>query len=262
MQNKLDLQILSQTHFDSGALSGLGSVVHRMVQLGDHQLTILHGDNPVETTSLRVLASTQPSQPNIASAANAQAAAPSSQTELHVNLGQMVGNVGQLSAPIISTILEIAAQGYVLFHAPPASSGFAVLLNAPGTQNQPPAFDSRQLGNSDVYATTLLRPGLYSVTNANGGAKGQIRVAYPVIGDTPYRPPDPMDVQVTDQGFQPATIQLKPAQGVVFHIGNTRARIQIDLVEPDDGPKVSAAAVPESSKPSYRWEKPVPPDSK
>lgn len=262
MQNKFDLQILNQTHFDSGALSGLGAVVHRMMQPGDHQLTILHGDSPVESTSLRVLASSQLSQPDMKSATAAQASGPAPQMELHVNLGTAVGNVGQLSAPIISTLLEIAAQGYVLFHAPPASAGFAVLLNAPGTQNQPPAFDSRQLGNSDVYATTLLRPGLYSVTNATSGAKGQIRVAYPVVGDTPYRPPDPMDVQVTDQGFQPATIQLKPAQGVVFHIGNTRARIQIDLVEPDDGPKVSAAAVPESPKPVYRWEKPMPPENK
>src|SRR5262249_25222362 len=93
-------------------------------------------------------------------------------------------------------------------------------------------------------------------------AKGEIRVSYPVIGSTPYRPPDPVEVQVNAQGFQPNAIQLKPAQGLIFHVGSVSARIQIDLVEPDDGPPDRRRSPGEHGKPLYRWEKPELPQSK
>ena len=252
MNNIIDVQILTQTHFDSGALSGLGAVVHRVLQPGDHRLTVLRADNPIQAMSLRVLPP----------AAAAQPSATPQPSELHVNLGQVLGPLGRLAPQPPAANLEMPAQGYALFHAPPDEAGFAVQLHAPGTENQPPSFDSRQLDNTDVYATPLLRPGRYSVTNVATGAKGEIRVSYPVIGDKPYRPPDPFEVQVTDQGFQPASIQLKPAQGLIFRIGNTRARIQIDLVEPDDGPASGTGARPQGPRPMYRWEKPTSPEPK
>ena len=58
---------------------------------------------------------------------------------------------------------------------------------------------------------------------------------YPVIGDKPYRPPDPLNVEVRDGGFTPNAIELQPAQGIVFHV-QCSARIKIDLERPDDGP--------------------------
>ena len=62
-----------------------------------------------------------------------------------------------------------------------------------------------------------------------------------MISNTPYTPPDALAVQLDQNGFQPNGIQLKPAQGVMFHISNTQARIVIGLIEPDDGPaKVQA----------------------
>ena len=188
MNNIIDVQILTQTHFDSGALSGLGAVVHRVLQPGDHRLTVLRADNPIQAMSLRVLPP----------AAAAQPSATPQPSELHVNLGQVLGPLGRLAPRPPAANLEMPAQGYALFHAPPDEAGFAVQLHAPGTENQPPSFDSRQLDNTDVYATPLLRPGRYSVTNVATGAKGEIRVSYPVIGDKPYRPPDPFEVQVTD----------------------------------------------------------------
>ena len=131
-------------------------------------------------------------------------------------------------------------------------------------------FDSRQLGNGDIFATTMFRPGRYTVTNKVNNAQAQLRVSYPVISNTPYSPPEAFEVQLDQNGFQPNDIQLKPAQGIVFHISNTQARIAIDLVEPDDGPPPAQAHVqpqaipppaPGRILPDFRWVKPEPPET-
>ena len=161
-------------------------------------------------------------------------------------------------SPQMPDNLAVATHGYAVFHAAIGTeTGFAVQLHTAGARNQPPIFDSRQLHDGDVFSTTLLRPGRYSLTNVTTGSTGQIQVAYPVISDKPYSPPDPLDVQVNAQGFQPNVIQLKPAQGLIFRIGNVTARIKIDLVEPDDGPTAGPSG--QGRKPLYKWQKPAQP---
>jgi hypothetical protein len=249
-----NLQALTQTSFDSGSLGGLGTVVHRMQQTGDHQVKVLQADKLLQTFSLHVVAAT--AQP-----AAGPASAGAAPGQVQVDLSRAVASLGQLATSGIDD-LQLAASGYAVFHAPPGVTGFAVQLQAPGAPDKPPVFDSRQLQNGDIFAATLFRPGRYTLANSQGGAKGEVRVSYPVISDTPYVPPDPAQVQVTAQGFQPASIQLKPAQGLVFHVANTSARIQIALAEPDDGPVKPAPGPAPSRRPEHRWEKPAPPDTK
>jgi hypothetical protein len=55
------------------------------------------------------------------------------------------------------------------------------------------------------------------------------------VGKTPYRPPEPLQVEVTKDGFGKDSFPLSPGQGMVFRFA-TESRIQIRLVEPDDGP--------------------------
>jgi hypothetical protein len=43
----------------------------------------------------------------------------------------------------------------------------------------------------------LVRPGLYAVRNTLGKAEGRIVVTYPVVGERPYRPADPVGVLCT-----------------------------------------------------------------
>ncbi len=246
-----NLQALTQTSFDSGSLGGLGTVVHRVDQAGDHQVKVLQADRLMRSFSLHVVGGPGQLLANRATAPG----------QVNIDLSRAVGSLRQLS-PEEPENLVVAAAGYAVFHAPPGVTGFAVQLQAPGSGDKPPTFDSRQLRNGDLFAVTLFRPGRYSLTNAAGGAKGEVRVSYPVIGDTPYVPPDPAQVQVTAKGFQPGTIQLQPAQGLIFQISNTAARIQIELVEPDDGPAKPPAGQEGGRGPQYRWEKPVPPEQK
>ncbi|MHB8625275.1 MAG: hypothetical protein ACYDBJ_25460 [Aggregatilineales bacterium] len=250
MNNPINLQIFTQTSFDSGSLGGLGAVIHRFDQPGEHRITVLQAEKVIQTLGLKVtdIARQLPANAQPTSGA---APASSSPTAVHVDL-----------SGALSPIADLTPQSYALFHAPQGIGGFAVQIHASGVDNQPPIFDSRKLQSNDIFTVTLLRPGRYSLTNAGKLAKGEIRVSYPVIGATAYRPPDPVTVQVTAQGFHPHAIQLQPAQGLIFHIRDVAARIQIDLVEPDDGPGGAAGSPGGRPKPLYRWEKPVPPSSK
>jgi hypothetical protein len=245
MNTLANLQALTQTSFDSGSLGGLGVIVHRMDQAGDHQIKVFQAERLLQTYSLRVVG---PAAPNAG--------------QVNIDLSRALGRLNQLS-PRPPEDLLVAVSGYAVFHAPPGVSGLAVQLQAPGAKGQSPVFDNRQLKDGDIFAVTIFRPGRYSLTNTIGGAKGELRVSYPVVGDTPYVPPDPLQAQVTAQGFQPGSLQLQPAQGIVFTVSNTAARIQIDLVEPDDGPaKPGGPARPVTRGPSRNWQKPGPPQGR
>lgn len=258
MNIRFNLQALTQTSFDSGSLGGLGTVVHRIDQPGDHQVKVLQADRQIRIFSLRVVGAPGKPADSRAAPVATPAATPG---QVHIDLSRALGSFGQLS-PEEPGDLAVASAGYAVFHAPPGVSGFAAQLHAPGAGDKPPVFDSRKLQNGDLYAVSLFRPGRYSLSNTLGEAKGEVRVSYPVISDVPYTPPDPMQVQVTPKGFQPGSIQLQPAQGLVFNIGNTTARIQIELVEPDDGPSKPAGGKPARRGPQHRWEKPLPPETK
>ena len=53
MNNSINLQIFTQTHFDSGSLGGLGAVVHRFDLPGEHHITILQADKAIQTLRLK-----------------------------------------------------------------------------------------------------------------------------------------------------------------------------------------------------------------
>jgi hypothetical protein len=167
-------------------------------------------------------------------------------------------------------------KGYALFTSSRREGSYAIVAEGaargaepkqapgkPAPENQAGAerFDSRRLGPADLFAVTMIRPGTYALTNTLTGAKGRITVAYPTMGREPYRPPAPLTVQCTAQGFAPAAIDLQPAQGIVFRFA-VPSHIKIDLVEPNDGPgqvvqqEARPGAPPaEARRPVARWRK-------
>jgi hypothetical protein len=113
--------------------------------------------------------------------------------------------------------------------------------------------DTRRLGPRSMFAVTLVRPGRYALRNAITGAEATVVVTYPRVGDTPYRPPDPLEIQSGEQGFGASTFTISPAQGIVFRFA-VESRIQLDLVEPDDGPSGG------DKPPVVSFRRPRPPD--
>jgi hypothetical protein len=95
--------------------------------------------------------------------------------------------------------------------------------------------DTRRLGPRSLFAVTLVRPGRYRLVNALTGSEADVVVTYPKVGRTPYRPPAPLEIRCTAEGFGASRFTVSPAQGIIFRLA-TESRIQLDLVEPDDGP--------------------------
>jgi hypothetical protein len=215
----INQQWLNVTSFDSGAPSQGAAVVHRFGSPGEYRVTFLAGEASLAQTLLAVTHQTP-----------SKAAAPGHVT---LDLTKVAYPPTLGAATSQREHVVVSPDGYVSFTNSGKPTPFAVVVHPMGEKS--PAFDTRRLGPGDLFAVTLIRPGEYRVRNELEKAEGRIRVAYPVVGDRPYRPPEPLSVECGGQGFRPAQIDVKPAQGLIFQV-QTVARIRIDLTHPDDGP--------------------------
>jgi hypothetical protein len=219
MKGAINQQWLHLTSFDSGAPTGGAAVIHRFDTPGEYRVRFVHGEETLAQTVVAVggqAAETAPGPGHVT---------------LDLKTFARPASLG--STPPDRQRLVVRPQGYVSFTDSGQAKPFSVVAEA--ASGDGPGFDSRRLGPGDIFALTLLRPGKYSLVNELARSKGEITVEYPVVGKVPYRPPDPLSVDCTDRGFQPADITLKPAQGLIIHV-KTAARIKIELTQPDDGP--------------------------
>jgi len=220
---------LEQTRFDSAAPSGTAVVAHRFDDDGDYQLAVARGNTVVTTAQLSVVAGRRTATEE---AAAEPATAGRRRDAISVDVSQLLAPAGTPSE-----LPTVASAGWVsLTSTQPVPGHHMVVRRVKDAKPQRGSvFDSRRLDEPSVFAVTLLQPGRYSLENAIGGTKAEIVVSYPTPGARPYRPPAPLQVEVTEDGFGSQRISLAPAQGIVFRF-RTQSRIQIELVEPDEGP--------------------------
>jgi hypothetical protein len=221
MDALVNRQLLEQTTWDSGAPSGTAAVAHRFRSPGSYFATALLEDQVVGELELTVL-----ERPG-----GAEAEGPPRSAE--VDLGWVRRAMRERLHPGEGERSLVAQDGHVLFCNTGQATGYAVTVTRP--EGQEAVFDTRQLGEDDLFSVTMVRPGRYSVTNTLTGAEGGVTVAYPTVGERPYRPPDPASVVCNAGGFEPPSVDLQPAQGLIFRF-EVPSRIVITLVEPDDGP--------------------------
>jgi len=236
MKARINRQFLEQTSFDSSSPGELGVVVHQFDRPGEYVVTCREGKEIIDERRLSVTdeplkAAPGPNQVAINFGRNLRGFA-SSRT------GQSEG----AQAREQDQRQVLAANGFATFSTSDTSGDYEVTVElADGKGKKRELFNNRRLESNDTFAVTLVRPGKYSVENTIAKAKGEITVAYPKIEKRRYRPPSPISVQCTKRGFEPSSVDLKPAQGIIFRF-DIPSRIKIDLVKPDDGPKKSREA--------------------
>lgn len=244
MALRLNRMLFQQTDADSGALSMLGTVVHAVADVGHHLGTVYRGKEAVGEFTLRVEESGPP-QVHVDLAAQGLHGV----SKRHGSHGKGDGccDDDDAGGGHTDSTYAVAPGGHAVFHVSTGSGGYAVTLAQAGRSERPDerrergdgqsgVWDSRQLEPGDLFAVTLLRPGSYRVSDEGGRAEARLRLAYPERGKTAYRPPEPLHIAVSEDGFEPKDIQLQPLQGQVYEI-RAGARIAISLVDPDDGPQ-------------------------
>lgn len=233
MKARVNRNFLEQTSFDSGMPSGLGVVIHKFERPGQYEIALLRDDRVVQRMPLVVaeeVTGEEASQRRQTSS-GWEAEAPSSHVSMEMSQAALARPTSETARPY-----TVRAGGYMSFTAARHEDASAVVARSQQEGEREELFDSRRLDEGDMFAVTMIRPGRYDLRNTETEARGQITVAYPTVGDEPYRPPGPVAVDCTDQGFSMSDIDLMPAQGIIFRV-RTPSRIQIDLVEPDDGPQ-------------------------
>ena len=98
-------------------------------------------------------------------------------------------------------------------------------------------FDSRSLTDGDLFALALIEPTTYRLDSPGGSATGEIRVA-PIPPGTDLRTVAPVYVDATNEGFQPAQVNVHAGQGIVF-----RARGAKRIVITKSATRQSAGAI-------------------
>ena len=219
MTTSFDSNLFSQTDLDSGALTLLGVVVHSFREPGEYRGVVRRGTEPEAAFYISADSHSAVAQVNIDLATLAQSAGDSSGC----------GCGGEPNRFVVHP------KGHAVFHVSGGAGGYNVHVRKAEEDRKTAIFDSRELGEGDVFSAALLRPGTYAVSNQVTMAKAQAVVSYPVAGKTAYRPPAPVVVECDGRDIKPHHIELQPGQGLNFHL-KAKSRIKIELVEPDDGP--------------------------
>lgn len=217
MKALLNYPLITQTTLDSAALTMLGAIVRRFPEPGDYRGTVYRGDERVGHFHLSVDEKSPATQVNIDLATANQ---PAEECECKGDKRQT---------------FVVNPKGYVVFHVSRGPGGFSVTISQSLGERGRKVFDSQELREGDLFTATLIRPGVYSVTNVNAKTMGEIIVAYPQRGKERYRPPDPISIECGERGFNPYRIEVRAAQSQVYRI-MTPSRIRIELEKPDDGP--------------------------
>jgi hypothetical protein len=126
-------------------------------------------------------------------------------------------------------------RGHLVFRVGGGPGGQHVNLRRNDEDPDRRAYDTRELQPGDRFSGMLLRPGTYLLRNEVSGAQARVRVAYPRPEERRYDPPPPFEARCGDR-IEPEEIRLEPLQGLNLEV-TARARVRIELVDPDDGPQ-------------------------
>lgn len=231
MNLTFDQNLFTQVSLDSGLLTILGSVIHSFPEPGEYRGSVHKTGGGQAVFYITVDRNSPAAHVNI-DLASLREYSDAGQKECCDNNPE--------------NHFTVNPKGYVVFHVSRGSGGFSVHVRQAVEDPKENVFNSQELGDGDIFSAAIIRPGTYTMSNRK--AKGEIVVSYPEMGKTAYRPPAPIRVQVSPEGFEPAHIELKPGQGLVFDIKAT-ARIVVKLIKPDDGPGN------DSKKPPRGWTK-------
>lgn len=229
-----DQNLFVQTTLDSGALTMLGGVTHTLLAPGQYRGVVFRESEDIGTFYVTADKASAVAQANIDLALLDPSAVINPLQAKSAPTGEC-GCAASLAARHATNSFVVNPQGYLVFHVSGGKGGYAVIVRKAEENKDTPLFDTRKLSQGDFFSASIIRPGEYSVENTLTKAKARIRVLYPRLQKTGYRPPRPMTFECDARAIQPEHSELQPGQGIHFRFA-VPSRIKIELVKPDDGP--------------------------
>lgn len=232
----IDPYLYTQIGLDSGSLTLLGSIVHRLGEPGQYRVAVHHGETVLGVCIVTAELTSPVAQVTVDLAAIAAAgaattpAAPGADADCACCGGQ-AGSAGTLR-------FTVNPKGYVLLGVGSGAGGYYVHVRRIEADPKDKGYDSRALREGDLFSAVILRPGTYSVSHAPAAARGHIVVSYPRITEKAYVPPPPVRVMCGQKSLEPSRIDVQPGQGIIFE-PKAPSRIVIRLEKADDGPQGS-----------------------
>lgn len=246
MITKINYHLFNQINIDSNLLTMSSSIIHRFVNDGIYRISI-HEPNGVEKHTDFIVDSESPVlQANIDVSSTVDKVECKCKTDITKN-----------------NSIVINPKGYIVFYVSTGPGGYSITVNKLDLKNssaddkrikETRVFDTSKLKDGDMFAVTILKPGKYIIKNMLNKSVGNITVEYPEKTKSKKNniPKEPVIVQVTENGFDPSNIKLRPTQGLLLKI-TSNSRIKIEMMEALDI-KVKA-----ENKPKISWHNPLPP---
>lgn len=218
--------VFSQVNLDSASLTMLTSVVHKIAEPGIYDGAIQRWSDTAGR--FRIAVSDLPPE----------RCAIESNSQVNIDLKSLDLPVANHIESQVKNCFQVKTGGYVVFHLSNGAGGYAVELRKTGRESKGKiVFDSRKLNENDLFVATPLRPGTYDITNVETKKKAELVVAYPEIGQIPKQP-QATKVECNQNAIIPKKIKINPTESLLFSF-NGPSRIKIDLVKPEDRPRVA-----------------------
>jgi hypothetical protein len=204
----LNRAVFAQRSFDSGALTVLTTLFHHFPEAGDYDLFVQRGEQVVQRAHVHVVAENAPHQLNVDLA----------------RLGESEKGCG-CDAQAGYTVV---AGGVIGFYVSQGVGQYNVTITqSAGGEKRALLNSSEATPEGDLFAVTLVQPGAYRATVAEGQGACEILVDLPP--GQKYRVDQVTLVEVGKDGvFNPATVKLRAGQTVVFQC-SAQVRIRVEL---------------------------------
>jgi hypothetical protein len=213
----LNRAIFTQRTLDSRALTVLASLFHRFTESGNFEAFIHQGDRLIQRANVQVVDENAPNQITIDMAKLDEQAADCDQKPYVLAVGGVLGfyvSTGVAAYTVTITRLgrETGREGRK-----------EILLD-----------NKREIPAGDLFAVTLVRPGIYRAVNELNRAEMHISASLP-RGEH-YRADQPTLVQSTQVGFEPKEVKTLAGQSLAFNC-TAPAQIRVELERPEEPPR-------------------------
>jgi hypothetical protein len=212
---------------DSGALTVLATLIHRFTEPGDYELFVRREGRLIARSPVQVIGQLPDASGGPAGDVRTKAAGSGASYQVNIDLA----TIGQSTGDCEPEPTYVVATGGVMgFYVSAGTGRYTVALTRILADKKMTVLDSAAgLPEGDFFAVTLVRPGVYSVTNRLADAQARVDVNLPKPEG--YRPSDASLVQAVRGGFEPAEMKLFSGQSLVFQC-QTAAHLVVELIEP------------------------------